>query len=222
MKAVFFDLDGTLLDTARDFAYSINLLLAEKNKQPVNFDLFRKAVYGESKKMVSFAFNIDEKNPEFKFIQDEFLATYYDNCTKKTVYFPGMELLIDTLDAKKIPWGIVTNKPTWLTTPISKHFEFDKRAVCVISGDTLTKSKPHPAPLHFACEQAAILPENAVYIGDNESDIIAARAAGMKSVGVTFGYHPPQTDFSKWNADLIADKAEEILPWLRAMSVKLS
>ena len=214
MKAIFFDLDGTLLDTAQDFAHSINLLLAEKNKAPVDFNLFRKEVYGESRRMISFAFNIDEHHPEFKYIQDEFLSTYYANCTQKTAFFPGMESVIDSLDAKKIPWGVVTNKPTWLTKRIAQHFEFDKRAVCVISGDTLLESKPHPAPLHLACQHANVNPAQAVYIGDNETDIIAAKAAGMKSIAVTFGYHPPHTDFSAWQADFIVHSGHELAQWL--------
>src|SRR5437762_1043323 len=121
-KAIFFDLDGTLLDTAQDFAYAINLLLRDAKKPAVDFTLFRKEVYGESKRMISFAFDLNESHPDFESIRQAFLKTYHQNCTQKTVYFPGMELLIDSLDAKKIPWGIITNKPAWLTTPIVNHF----------------------------------------------------------------------------------------------------
>ena len=213
-KAVFFDLDGTLLDTARDFAYAINLLLQREKMPALNFDLFRKEVYGESRRMISFAFNMTESNPAFENIRQDFLHTYHQNSTQHTVFFPGMELLLDSLDEKKIPWGIVTSKPTWLTQPILKHFEFDKRAACIVMGDTLTKIKPDPAPLFYACERAIISPENAVYVGDLETDIIAAKAAGMKSIGVTYGYHPPETDFSKWNADLIAQSPNEIIAWI--------
>lgn len=213
-KAIFFDLDGTLLDTAQDFAYAINLLLADKKKSAIDFDLFRQEVYGESKKMISFAFNIKETHPAFESIKQVFLETYYKNCTKKTVYFPGMDILIDSLDAKKIPWGIVTNKPSWLTTPIANHFGFDKRAICVISGDTLPTCKPHPEPLLHACKKAMVLPQQAIYIGDNETDIIAAKNAGMRSIAVTYGYHPPNTNFETWNADWIAQSAQEIAQWL--------
>lgn len=214
MKAIFFDLDGTLLDTARDFAHSINLLLAQQNKPAIDFNLFRQEVHGESKRMISYAFNIIETHPDFNAIREAFLKTYHQNCTQKTVYFPGMELLLNKLDEKKIPWGIVTNKPTWLTTPIIQYFELDKRAVCIVSGDTVSQSKPHPAPLHFACKSANISPNQGVYVGDNETDIIAAKAAGMKSIGVTFGYHAPKTDFATWNADLIVHSGQDILPWV--------
>lgn len=214
-KALFFDLDGTLLDTARDFAYAINLLLARDKKPPLNFDLFRKEVYGESRRMISFAYNIEETHPEFETIRQDFLHAYHQNCTENTVLFPGMAVLLNALDANQIPWGIITNKPTWLAEPIIKHFEFDKRAASIVMGDTLSKVKPDPAPLLFACEKAFVLPENAIYVGDLQTDIIAAKAAGMKSVGVTYGYHPPQTDFTSWNADFIAHSPDQIIGWMK-------
>ena len=210
-QAIFFDLDGTLLDTARDFAYAINLMLAKRNKPPINFHRFRKQVYGESKKMVSFAFNIDESHPDFEAIRQEFLHTYHQNCAAKTVLFPGIELLLDKMDAEKMPWGIVTSKPTWLAQPVLEHFGFAKRAASIVMGDTLSKTKPDPAPLLFACERASVSPNRSIYVGDLETDIIAAKAAGMKSIGVTYGYHPPHTDFNQWHADWIVNEATEIL-----------
>ena len=211
MKAVFFDLDGTLLDTAQDFAHSINLLLAEKNKPLVDFDLFRAQVYGESKRMIAFAFNMQETDPQFESIRQEFLKTYHANCTKKTVFFDGIPKLLGHLDAKKIPWGVITNKPTWLVTPIVKHFELDKRARCIIAGDTLEKCKPDPLPLLHACEKTHTHPAQAIYIGDLETDIITAKNAGTKSIAITFGYAPLQTDYNKWNADYIAHSPDEII-----------
>ncbi|OGT32417.1 MAG: hypothetical protein A3C44_04145 [Gammaproteobacteria bacterium RIFCSPHIGHO2_02_FULL_39_13] len=210
-QTIFFDLDGTLLDTARDFAFSINLLLAREKKPKLNFDLFRKEVYGESKRMISFAFGIEEIHPEFEPLRQTFLKTYHQHCTQHTIFFPGMELLLDSLDEKNIPWGIVTSKPAWLTEPVVNYFGLDKRAICIIMGDTLSKVKPDPAPLLYACECAATLPENSIYVGDLQTDIVAAKAAGMKSVAVTYGYHPPETDFSNWNADWIAQTPEDIL-----------
>lgn len=210
-QALFFDLDGTLLDTARDFAYAINLMLAKRNKPPINFHHFRKQVYGESKKMVSFAFNIDELHSDFEAIRQEFLHTYHLNCTVKTVFFPGIELLLDKMDAEKMPWGIVTSKPTWLAQPVLTHFGLNKRAASIVMGDTLSKTKPDAAPLLLACKQASVSSIHSIYVGDLETDIIAAKAAGMKSIGVTYGYHPPHTNFSQWHADWIVNEAIEIL-----------
>ena len=219
MKAILFDLDGTLLDTARDFAHAINLLLIRDKKPTLNFDLFRKEVYGESRRMISFAFNMDESHPDFDIIRQDFLQTYHDNCTQHTILFPGMAMLLDTLDANQIPWGVVTSKPTWLAKPVLKHFELDKRASCIVMGDTLTKVKPDPLPLLHACEKITVKPEHAVYVGDMKSDIIAAKAAGMKSIGVTYGYHPVKTNFLEWEADLIAHSPEEILSWMRKIQM---
>ncbi len=210
-QAIFFDLDGTLLDTARDFAYAINLMLKKRNKPPINFHTFRKQVYGESKKMVSFAFNIDESHPDFENIRQEFLHTYHQNCATKTVLFPGIELLLDKMDAEKMPWGIVTSKPTWLAQPVLEHFGLHKRATSIVMGDTLSKTKPDPEPLLFACARASVSPAHSIYVGDLETDVIAAKAANMKSIGVTYGYHPPHTDFSRWHADWIVNDAIEIL-----------
>ena len=210
-QAVFFDLDGTLLDTAQDFAYAINLILAKRNQPAVDFHSFRKEVYGESKRMIAYAFGLAETDPQFEIIREQFLQTYHLNCTQKTVFFDGMPELLDTLDAKNILWGIITSKPTWLTEPILKHFELDKRAACIVTGDMLTKVKPDPLPLLYACEKIGMKPENSAYVGDLESDMVAAKAAGMKSIGVTYGYHPPNTIFSNWKADFIAHRASDIL-----------
>ena len=121
-SALLFDLDGTLLDTARDFAYVINLLLREKNKPAVDFHAFREQVHGESRRMISFAFNILESDPQFEILRDEFLGLYHAHCTQHTVFFPGIEKLLDAIEKKNIPWGIVTSKPTWLAKPVLQHF----------------------------------------------------------------------------------------------------
>lgn len=211
MKAILFDLDGTLLDTARDFAYAINLILARSRKPALDFNLFRKEVHGESRRMISFAFNIEESDPKFEAIRENFLRTYNKNSTRHTIFFPGVKLVLETLDAKKIPWGIVTSKPTWLTKSVLKHFELDKRAKCIVMGDTLEKIKPDPTPLLYACKKMLVAPEDTIYVGDLKTDIIAAKAAGMKSIAVTYGYHPPGTNFQEWGADFIAHTPLEIL-----------
>ncbi|MDP1574423.1 MAG: HAD-IA family hydrolase [Coxiellaceae bacterium] len=214
MKALFFDLDGTLLDTAQDFAHTINIMLAKINKPPVDFHLFREQVHAESKRMISYAFNLNENDPLFEPIREDFLNTYHKNCTQKTVFFEDMEKVLDHLDEEKIPWGIITNKPTWLTTPIVKHFKLDRRASCIIAGDTLAKCKPDPLPLLYACERTNVMPTDAGYVGDLETDVLSARNAGMKSIAVSFGYHAPNTDLSTWGADHVVQTADDIMKLL--------
>lgn len=165
--------------------------------------------------MISFAFNMDESHPDFENLRNTFLKIYHANCTQKTIFFPGIEQLLNTLDANYIPWGIITSKPTWLAKPVTHHFNLDKRAACIVMGDTLNKVKPDPAPLFHACQHIAVLPENAIYVGDLHTDILAAKAANMKSVCVTYGYHPSQTDFSTWQADFIAHLPSDIAQWMK-------
>ena len=213
-NTVIFDLDGTLLDTAHDFAHTINLMLAEKGLNPVNYEDFRAKACVESNHMIAYAFNINPNDAEFETLRQSFLNRYRDNCTVNTRFFEGVTTLLNYLDTKKIPWGIMTNKPGWLTDPVIKHFELDKRAKCIISGDTLLTRKPSPEPLLHACELIGETPDNAVYVGDLETDIIAARAAKMKSIAVSYGYHPTDTNQQDWQPDFIAQKPLDIVRWL--------
>lgn len=212
--AVFFDLDGTLLDTAPDFFLTLNKILSERNKPTLQYDSFKQHVYGNSDVMVSYAFGIKKTHPDFQALRQEFITRYEAHCTEHTNYFPGMSLLLEKLDTKKIPWGIITNKPTNLTTLVLSHFNLDQRAAVIICGDTLSFKKPHPAPLLHACEKTHVKPNRAVYIGDLETDVQSARAAFMKSVIVAFGYHAPHAPIQKWGADFIANTTEDVMKWL--------
>lgn len=213
-QAVLFDLDGTLLDTARDFAFVINLMRTKLKKPVIPFDVFRQYAYGESNLMVSFAFEMSTNHPEFNALKDEFLKMYQQNCTQNTCYFEGMTTLLDYLDNQLIPWGIVTSKPSWLMEPITAHFKFNERAKCIVMGDTLLLKKPDPAPLLHACCLADFSPERTCYIGDSETDVIAARAAGMPSIAVTYGYHKPDSNPRSWHADFVVDGPLDILELL--------
>jgi len=212
--AILFDLDGTLLDTARDFAFAINVMRKKRNQPTIPFDVFRQHVHGESSAMVSFAFEMHDTHPEFTALKHEFLITYHQNSTENTCYFPGMAQLLAQLDQQQIPWGIVTNKPGWLMEPITTHFELNQRAQCIVTGDTLSRKKPDPAPLLHACQLAGFEPKNTWYVGDSETDIIAARAAGMRSVAVTYGYHKPTSDPTTWQANFIAQTPLDIVALL--------
>lgn len=208
---ILFDLDGTLLDTAQDFITVINVMREQKNKLPLKFEDFRKHAYGESNTMVSFGFDMPIDHPEFSSLKTEFLNLYKHHNTKKTRYFSGMPTVLNYLDSHHIPWGIVTNKPAVLMESITTHFNFDKRARCIVAGDTLSKQKPDPAPLLHACKLAQLDPENTIYVGDMNTDVIAARAAGMKSVAVTYGYHKPGDDPADWAADFTVQSPMDIL-----------
>src|SRR3990167_8703048 len=203
LRSVFFDLDGTLLDTAPDFFSVLNQMLQENKKPLMQYDLFKQNVYGNSDTMVAFAFDIQKTHPSFEKIRLEFIDRYKKHCTNHTDFFKGMDLILDKLDKNNTPWGIITNKPTDLTMLVLKYFDLEKRAAVIVCGDTLQYKKPSPAQLLYACEKVKVKPNQAVYVGDLKTDVMAAKAAFMQSVVVAFGYHAPRENILNWNADII-------------------
>lgn len=214
---LFFDLDGTLLDTAPDLLYAMNQILEEYNKPTVMLDQFRSHAGHGSKAMIKYCFEIDETNTQYKEIKTKFLKVYQQNLTKQTRLFPGMEQVLDHLDAQQTNWGVITSKPEWLTKPLLDHFGIIERSKCIVSGDTLTQRKPHPAPLQHACKITNTKPTESVYIGDTEIDIIAAKAAGMQTILATYGYHYDNSPLEEWDADFMIQSPLEIISWLKGV-----
>ncbi len=214
IQAVFFDLDGTLLDTALDLAFALNHVLAHHNRAPIDFAEFRYHIYGGSKTIIKAGFDIDETHADYETIRQAFLTAYREHLTEQTTLFPGMPNVLDVLDQRHIPWGIVTNKPDWLTQPLLKHFKLHHRCCCIISGDTVTPRKPHPAPLLAACRYTNCKPHQAVYVGDTLTDVQAANAALMHVIAVSYGYHPKNTSPDTWPADHIIESAYDMIKWL--------
>jgi 2-phosphoglycolate phosphatase len=213
LQAVFFDLDGTLIDTAPDLSFAIDETLNQFGRKPIPFQELRQHL-NSTQAILQLGFQIDESDSSYPSIQKTFLSLYLENLTRETLLFPGMEQVLDYLDLQKISWGIVTNKPFILTEPILKHFKLLERSSCVIAGDTLAVRKPHPDPLLHACKLSNISPENAVYVGDNEIDILTAKAAGIFSIGVQYGYHALSNPPEKWDADLLVASSDELMSWL--------
>ena len=139
---------------------------------------------------------------------------YQDNITRESDLFSGIALLLKQLEDTNIPWGIITNKPAFLTTPLVTQLGLDKRAACVISGDTTAHSKPHPAPMLYACELISQTPENCIYIGDAERDIKAGKNANMTTLIARYGYISSSDNIKDWQADGIIDHPSELLQWL--------
>jgi N-acetyl-D-muramate 6-phosphate phosphatase len=214
IKTVFFDLDGTLLDTAPDLATAMNSVLASNGKSPVDFSEFRYHVYGGSQTMIQFAFNIDESYPEYPIIKHQFLEIYRNNLCILTELFPGMAQVLDFLEQKKIPWGVVTSKPAWLTEPLLNHLGLKERCCCIVSGDTIPQRKPNPEPLLYACQLAHLVPQQALYIGDTEADAKAALSAKMPVGIVRYGYREKNSLPESWNADFIVETPAELIHWI--------
>ena len=161
--------------------------------------------------MLKGSLHIDENDPNFSKIRALFLRHYELLLHKETTYFPGMCDVLAYLDQKNIPWGIVTNKPGYLTEPLMASFKLDARCCCIISGDTLPYKKPNPAPLLHACQLTKANPKKSIYVGDTESDVQAAKAAGMKAIAVLYGYHDPKSQPEFWGADYVVEQALQIL-----------
>lgn len=215
IKAVFFDLDGTLFDTAPDLTFSMNQVLKKHGRRPVDDKEFRLSIYAGTNSMVKFAFDIDVDHPEFALIKKEFLDIYSEQSTKRTLFFSGMEEVLSYLNDNNIAWGIVTNKPYWLSEPLINYFGIAEKCRCLVCGDSVKQRKPSPDPLLKACEIVAVAPAFSVYIGDTETDIIAAKAAGMHSVGAVYGYAPKESNPETWNADYLIHSPISIIEWLK-------
>lgn len=206
-----FDLDGTLLDTAPDLANAVNFVLEKYGKPTQPLPVLRTRVYGGSKTLLSHAFQLSEHSSKFEKIRDEFLQHYHAHLTDETTLFPGMEDLLQLLESKKYSWGVVTNKPTWLTTPLLSHFNLLNRAACVVCGDTLKTAKPDPAPLLHAAELIKQDPKQGIFLGDSEMDMQAAKSAGMLAVLAQYGYLPDNEAHKKWPYQHTIRKPMELL-----------
>jgi phosphoglycolate phosphatase len=215
LGAVLFDLDGTLLDTAPDMVGSLTALQTEEGDAPIRYDIGRAYVSNGVTGLLRVAFgDIGETRRER--LRRRFLEIYAGRLARETMLFPGMEELLARLDAFGTPWGVVTNKPSDLTEPLLRDLGLRQRCACVVSGDTLAQRKPHPEPLLFALSQIPVRAELAVYIGDAHRDVIAGRAAGMRTVAATYGYIPPEEDPQTWGADALASDASTLLRLIEA------
>jgi phosphoglycolate phosphatase len=214
ISTVLFDLDGTLIDTAPDLAYALNLTRSNYGLPPIEFNDIRQVVSLGGAAMIKLAFNVEKTDAEFPEIRDKFLSIYSDNIHTHSKLFDGMENVINTLDDTGYRWGIVTNKPEWLTTPLLESMGLDKRVKCVVSGDTLPYMKPSPEPLLHACKQLQCPADVCVYIGDAKRDIEAGCAAGMLTIIATYGYIEETTILDEWGANSMISHPEELLEWL--------
>lgn len=214
IRTVLFDLDGTLADTAPDLAYALNCVLTEQGCAPLPYETIRPVVSHGGIALIKLGFGIDEQAPEFQPLRQRLLDIYRDNIARETRLFDGMSALLEALEQRGLNWGVVTNKPAWLTEPLLEALEISHRASSVVSGDTLPERKPHPAPMLLACEQAGSDAGHCLYVGDAERDIEAGRNAGMRTLIALFGYIGEQDQPANWQADGMVERALEILDWL--------
>ncbi len=210
MRAVLFDLDGTLLDTAPDFAAVVNRMLAEAGREALPYSEIRGAVSNGSRALVELAFALREGEPGFAALRERLLALYEAGLAVETRPFPGMELLIGELAERGLDWGVVTNKPAWLAEPLLARMPLLPAPAVLVCPEHVRRTKPDPEPLLLACERIGCPPAEAVYVGDHLRDIDAGRAAGMRTVAAAYGYLGPGDSAGHWGADHVVDSVEEL------------
>jgi len=205
---VLFDFDGTLADTAADLSRALNRLRSARGLADLPLEELRPHASSGARGLIGAGLGILPEHAEFQALRDAFLKHYEAEICVDTRLFPGMEELLTHIEARGLRWGIVTNKSTRLTRVLVKMLELEERAACVVCGDTTPHLKPHPASLLYAAQELVLAPQDCVYLGDDLRDVQAARAAGMRSVAVGWGYGE---GLAAWHADAIIAKPMDLL-----------
>lgn len=213
-QAVLFDLDGTLCDTALDFTMALNRLLQEENRPARTLTQVRNQVSNGALAIIEMAFPDIQHEGLRLSLRNRMVDYYKEHITWHTRLYPGMSLILTQLKQRNIPWGIVSNKPEELTKQIVSALTLDYEPHSIIGGDTLSVAKPHPEPLQLAATQCGVSSNECLYIGDHQRDVIAAKAAQMHAVAVTFGYLSEQEDPNTWGADVIIDSPYQLARFL--------
>lgn len=218
LSCVLFDLDGTLLNTAPDLTTALNKALAHFNYPEVSPDSITPYISYGVAAMIERALKQDVSNDMKADILVSLLDYYENHIADYTKMYNGMPELLATLEAKGIPWGVITNKRERMTHPLMLALDLTRRAACIICGDTTAYSKPHPEPMLTACRQIQVIPEKCLYIGDAQHDITAGKAANMKTLAATWGYLKPDDKPQDWGANALIYHPNQILDWITNQS----
>lgn len=208
---VFFDLDGTLADTAPDLVAATNKLLVARNLSPKPYELLRPYASAGARGLLEGAFGIAPDHPDFIPLRDEFFTNYEQALLVESKLFDGMDDLLLQMELANIPWGIVTNKSERFTNPLTELMGLRQRAISTVSGDTTPHSKPHPEPILHAARIANIDPAKSIYVGDDIRDVLAGKAAGMVTVAAAYGYCGCKEPPAAWGADYLIQHPSELL-----------
>ena len=215
IRAVLFDLDGTLIDSAPDLAGAGNDMRIARGLAPHPLEHFRPVVGAGARGMVGRAFDVGPQHETFAALRDEFLQRYEARMTQETRLFPQMQPVLDALQAHAVPWGIVTNKATRFSDPLVRALGLLPPAATLVCGDTTPHAKPHPEPLLEAARRIGVAAADCVYVGDDLRDVQAGRAAGMMTVAVAWGYLGAGEPIAAWGADHLAQTPNDLLKLLR-------
>lgn len=206
-----FDLDGTLVDTAPDMGAALNNLLIEENLEPLPLATIRPLVSQGGLVLTRLGFADKVQEAEIEPLRLRYLQHYHAIVADESKLFEGYDEILDELEARSILWGIVTNKPEWLAHPLLEQLDLASRSGVVIGGDTLEQRKPHPLPLQVAAERLGVNCNKCIYVGDDERDIVAGKAADMKTLVATYGYIEDAASIGAWQADGAIDHPRDLL-----------
>ncbi len=213
-NAVLFDLDGTLFDTAGDLIAAVNRIRHEDGYEPILFSTLRPWVSQGGLKLVSRAYGLPTDSDQIAILWQRYLVAYESNISQHTVLFPGWDEILYELESESRPWGIVTNKPTYLTHKLLQEMGMQTRPACVVCGDSASRSKPFPEPVHMACQIMGVPPERTLMVGDDKRDIMAAKSAGADAVAAAWGYIRPDDDPASWGASAVLTHPGQLKQWV--------
>ncbi|WP_349743880.1 phosphoglycolate phosphatase [Roseateles cavernae] len=211
VRAVLFDLDGTLIDSAPDLAGAANEMRIERGLDPLPYEALRPMVGSGARGMLGRALDVAPGHADFELLRADFLDRYERRMLRLTAVFEAMQPVLHALSTAAMPWAIVTNKAERFALPMTRALGLFEQAGAVIGGDTTPHAKPHPGPLLEAARRLGIAPDRCVYIGDDERDVQAGRAAGMATVAAGWGYLGQGADVEAWGADIVINEPAQLL-----------
>jgi len=213
-RAVLFDLDGTLADTAPDLARALNRVRAAHGLQPMPLETTRAYTSSGARGLLKIGFGLEPGDPRYEPLRLQFLDFYAAEICVDTQLFEGMAELLEQLDRERLPWGVVTNKAERFTFPVLHGLQLGERAACIVGGDTTGRLKPHPDPLLHAAAALQLPPAACLYVGDDLRDVQAARAAGMPVLAARYGYLGDGGSIESWQADAIIEHPRQVLEYV--------
>lgn len=216
MRAVLFDLDGTLADTAPDLARALNRVRAANDLAPMSAEITRPCTSSGARGLLKIGFGLNPGDGRYEELRLQFLDFYAAEICVDTRLFDGMAELLTQLDQQRLPWGVVTNKAERFTLPLLQRLHLAERAACIVCGDTTARAKPHPDPLLHAAAALQLPPSACLYLGDDLRDVQSAHAAGMRALAARYGYLGDGGPIEFWQADAVIDHPREVLDYLRA------
>lgn len=213
-QCILFDLDGTLIDTAPDLSLAANLVREELGLPPLDPAVYRHAASGGARGLLRVALDITPDAPEYAQRKERFLVHYRRHLSSGSRLFPGVGEMLETLERTQIRWGVVTNKISSLSQPLMDDLGLTARCACLVSGDSTPRPKPAPDPLLLAAQQVGVMARECIYVGDDERDVLAGRAAHMRTVAAGWGYLGDKPDPHAWSADVVVETPADLMQLL--------